>query len=663
MGSCLKILRGVPWNSNYTDTVIPHKNYAASGTVKPDMNSRDAVLSYLKSKAVFSTKTIEEEFENKAPIAYVRESENTVKVNVKRDDLEGCNYLMFTNDLLTDTYDGLDDDYFWHFAFIDSLEYISEGATRIRFSIDVMQTWLPTIKVASATVEREHIYKDLAGDNIEPEPIAPIEYVRKHQSLSDYPNYRASNFDVVIIYTPKTYFGAYNSYVGDRFLGTDATGNKTYTWGNYGASNIDKSAFTVQNGVATGKAIAIKIRSSCLNTDSKSENDIAWLNALIENIISELGGNITGMYALPTGFITEDMIDTALYSYVLEDKGAKTYANLKWGYLKNGFVTHERTVRTSDVSDIIGNAKNKKIGTYPFTKITLVTSQNKKLELRPEFFDRLNANSEYFEAKFFSTFSPLPDINLTICPTNYKIGTDCNFSISYNSFPSIPWSESVSDQFVRDKTISSISTVLSSALSLWAGSYVPGIGYQMSGYQNLIGLATDYAKAQIAPREACGSSGLFGDLMAGISGIAILIETPTEIDAARIDDFFTKYGYATNKVKTPNVFDKTYYPSDRESYREYHTRKNFNYLKCVLPQITHKSGLIDDLDLDNQFSADTSYTTSIYFLYKFIRYLPSSSEVAKITDILSRGITFWENPNEIGNYEIDNSPRNAKEGD
>lgn len=74
-----------------------------------------------------------------------------------------------------------------------------------------------------------------------------------------------------------------------------------------------------------------------------------------------------------------------------------------------------------------------------------------------------------------------------------------------------------------------------------------------------------------------------------------------------IDDYFTMFGYATHRVKVPNR----------------NTRPHWNYVKTV--------GCV----LEGSVPAD---------------------DVVKICSLYNNGITFWHNPNEIGDYSLDNAP-------
>ena len=77
--------------------------------------------------------------------------------------------------------------------------------------------------------------------------------------------------------------------------------------------------------------------------------------------------------------------------------------------------------------------------------------------------------------------------------------------------------------------------------------------------------------------------------------------------AKMIDDFFTVFGYAVKRVKVPNT----------------HSRPHWNYVKTV--------GCVA--------------TGSV-----------PADDMRRICDIHDKGITYWKNGSEVGNYSLDNSP-------
>ncbi len=74
-----------------------------------------------------------------------------------------------------------------------------------------------------------------------------------------------------------------------------------------------------------------------------------------------------------------------------------------------------------------------------------------------------------------------------------------------------------------------------------------------------------------------------------------------------IDDYFTMYGYATNRCKTPNR----------------NSRPHWNFVK----------------------TAGITLTGSV-----------PCDDMRKICSIYDNGVTFWKNGDEVGHYNLDNSP-------
>ena len=74
-----------------------------------------------------------------------------------------------------------------------------------------------------------------------------------------------------------------------------------------------------------------------------------------------------------------------------------------------------------------------------------------------------------------------------------------------------------------------------------------------------------------------------------------------------VDEYFTRYGYATKRNKIPNR----------------NVRPHWTYTKTIGCTITGS--------------------------------MPADS-ARKICDIYNTGITFWNNPTELGNYSLNNSP-------
>lgn len=86
--------------------------------------------------------------------SYGRVNKGTFRLFCKADDVYQCNYLMFQNTAFGNK---------WFYAFINSIEYVSNNTCEVRFTIDFFQTWFLDCTVGQCFVEREHVTDDSIG--------------------------------------------------------------------------------------------------------------------------------------------------------------------------------------------------------------------------------------------------------------------------------------------------------------------------------------------------------------------------------------------------------------------------------------------------------------------------------------------------------------------
>jgi hypothetical protein len=103
--------------------------------------------------------------------------------------------------------------------------------------------------------------------------------------------------------------------------------------------------------------------------------------------------------------------------------------------------------------------------------------------------------------------------------------------------------------------------------------------------------------------------------LAGRFGFSFQQVTVTAEMARNIDKYFDMFGYATNRVKTPNISDAS------------KRRPHWNYVKLQNANITPSRSAADGI--------------------------PGEAKAA-IEAIYNNGITFWNNISEIGNYSFIN---------
>lgn len=110
--------------------------------------------------AYFTGKTVK----TYASFNYIKK-DNTIVVPDEVDSLYNCNYIMYQNSNFGQR---------WFYAFINRVEWASNGSTRLYVSTDVIQTWFFDITYYQSYVDRCHSDTDIAGDNIVPEDFSGV---------------------------------------------------------------------------------------------------------------------------------------------------------------------------------------------------------------------------------------------------------------------------------------------------------------------------------------------------------------------------------------------------------------------------------------------------------------------------------------------------------
>lgn len=269
--------------------------------------------------------------------------------------------------------------------------------------------------------------------------------------------------------------------------------------------------------------------------------------------------------------------------------------------------------------------KNKKCLTYPYNFLYVTNFQGKSAEYRYEFF----ANKTACTFDFYGRTTPNPV--MIAVPHGYKMDlpqssiSNLNYDemIELSGFPQIPWNVDAFKAWLAQ----SASSIAISALSFGEGllmSLATGGAAGMPAMTNgAFGLASKAVEGVIAsarpPQSYGGTSGM-GKFSTGKLTLGFMNKHITPEYATIIDDYFNMYGYATKKVKVPNR----------------NVRREWNFVKTV------------GCKVDGGFPSDVTQTIPI----------PSgglpADDMRKIEQIYDNGITFWNDPLHVGNYNLTN---------
>lgn len=451
------------------------------------------------------------------------------------------------------------------FAFIVNVEYINNNCTEITYLIDDMSTWFPYCELKQCYVERETPVSDGLYEHLEPENLAIGELIETQNM---------SYFDLG---DTKVLFMASTDVNGER-----REEDETF------------SALSWVNGIKSALCYEIY--------DCESPSDMEDLYQLINDYSNNgQAENIIAIMLVPE-FLTENIRDT---------------------HFKNAYALASWTL-TAPTSIDGYIPKNKKLFTYPYSRIQLSNTVGGTNEYRYE--DFLGGVIEFqVTGCAFGTPSVMVEPRLYL----KHVGADNDQSLLLTNFPQAPCfndsyraylaqnKNSLASQSVLGVFAGLTSILIGLGMTVGTGGAATPIGLEMAGAGMTMGgvitTGSSIAKPIAADADAKNLpvkvSGLVQadalNLVKGVTQIQAKFLTVKREYAEMIDSYFSAYGYTCNKVKTPNISG----------------RKVWNYTK------TQGSCVVGNAP---------------------------AAALKNINDIFDHGVRFWYDPNDIGDYTKNN---------
>lgn len=502
-------------------------------------------------------------------ISYTRYTRNSIKIKADTTDLLDCTYLRFKNDRNVDK---------WFYAFINAVEYVNENTALITYEIDVMQTWfIQNGSIRPCYIERQHVTNDTFGLNLEAEPVGSEVYDFTEITVAD--------------------------------VGTDfANYNVVYC-------TTDEPQSMVRDGIVCGATYNSLPMSAAESNTLKNE----LLLALGSWDKQQQKADIVDMFMFPSA-----------------------YSNI--GHNSNTYhVTHNGKFDNY-------TPKNKKLHSYPYSSLYITTNDG----------DTGLYRWEYFEGDVTSGVSDMQfDLNATLVGGGYieihpraynGIMENLDAKLVMQNFPKCSWNYDAYQAWIANggqykaqydlgviqkkgalsiaqAGLSGLSSIASnyegaiSALNQKNPNYIAAISNGVNAAFNGANTMLNIEQKELQYTEARDKVSfefkdaryepniLVGQQVPNISvgkkylGFKFYKLHVRDDEAKRIDDFFSVYGYAINKVETPNLNGRQYW----------------NFIKTRNAEISGN--------------------------------MPSSSKAA-IGKIFDGGIFFWKNGDNIGNFAI-----------
>lgn len=497
--------------------------------------------------------------------ATYQRKDDIIRFPASYDTVLTYDYVMYRNDAYSNK---------WFYAYIEDITYINDNMTGIKIKSDVFQTWQFDFEYKPCFVEREHTNDDTIGTNTVPENLETGSFI--HYSNTADLQYGGFAKTVTIIGVTDD-----SVYVPDFPSGISVIKN-------------------LYNGVYSGLTYyAIKHTSAYYNK----------FKDFIEGYTGKTDAIYT-MFEVPT--------TTELESNMLETSSGSGIFYLLGNVLPYDLADINLS-RPSGLANY--TPKNNKLLTAPYSYFYISNNAGSDVDFRYEDFS--NPSAINFKVKF----SVVAGGSIKAVPQNYLNASggkdNYNSSVTGGKLPVCAWTTDVYTNWLTQNAVNLENAEIQGALSALLPAIGAGIGLATGGAGLLAGgaigaglmsslsqsasLAGERYEHSFTPPQAQGDINA-GDVTYSDSKASFSIHRMCiKPEYARIiDDFFSMYGYKTNRVKVPNITG----------------RSKWNYVKTV----------------DAYVGGD----------------IPQS-DITEFKAMLNRGMTFWHDTNNFMNYNQTNS--------
>lgn len=273
-------------------------------------------------------------------------------------------------------------------------------------------------------------------------------------------------------------------------------------------------------------------------------------------------------------------------------------------------------VRDKQLADIDGyTPKNNKLFTAPYNMLYVTNNEGTAANYAFEYFSTANC-------QFNLTGAMCCTPEVMLAPLNYK-GVEKNYNekMTIGNFPQCAYTVDTFKAFVAQNAnrltfeagMGVAQTAVGAGLMAATGGILGG-GQVLGGAEKIGGMIASLSDKSTLPPQARGGHSSIINMANEIKGFQFYYAHIRQEFARIIDDYFNVYGYATHRVKIPNRV----------------VRPHWNYVKTVNVNIT------------GSVPAD---------------------DMAAIRAIYDKGLTFWRNGNEVGDYTLDNRLSTTKGGE
>lgn len=454
--------------------------------------------------------------DNDPDFSYQRK-DGVIRFPAHIDTIYGYNYVMYKNTNYGNK---------WFYAFIEKMEYVNDNTTFITIKTDVFQTWQFDIGYKASFIDREHANTDIPGDNTIPEGLEIGEPIANGNTLS----------------MPYTFQGDY--YIA--FQLTQLTDTLTqHAPSGYGADQVYGGIFS---GLWT---ICVPNYASALTLIKHYAQDGKEASIVAVYYAAPLTATATGgaqNIPLPVG-------------------GGQTvdaYIVYPDSYNDAKLIADERLSKPTSLNGY--TPVNKKLLTYPYSYFIGTNNAGSTCVYHYEDFTTSDCRFQVLGAL-------CQGMSIKCMPFYYKdLGNDMkslnDYALTAGKTPTCAWA---SDYYLNWVAQNSGAMQIQAGGSLAVGAMNAAasgnlLGFAGNALSTVFGVMAETERASKIPDQSKGNAAA-GDINVslGVDCFNFKGMCCRAGYALRIDNFFSMYGYKTNRVKIPNITG----------------RRNWNYVKTI----------------------------------------------------------------------------------
>ena len=439
---------------------------------------------------------------------------DAITVSIPYSTCLGCNYIAFQNYQYNNK---------WYFAFIDRVEYISDGATRLHYKVDIFATWFDYWSNKSCFIVREHVNDDTVGLNTIPEGLETGEYTCAGKTL---------------LWTTSS----------STYIAVATTWLPSLIW--------DDNMGVKYGGIFSAAMVVLFETSSDCSTFLKMMDENAKADAIV------------AVFMIPQAFKgTANFV-----TYTVSVPGSTTSIKLAIPTTTTSYTILNTAVSVVRPTSLDGYAPvNKKLLVYPYNYFYVTNNAGTDVEFHYE--DFISGSPSFKTVGVLSIGCSIRCIPLNykglVDPTEFPVTDDFlsyNYGITGPKFPICSWSSDAYTNWLTENGVNIALNYVTSAgmiaggaaMLATGGGATVGAGMILSGAMGIGGEMKQQYEHSLTPPQARGNTNA-GDILFSARQMFIpAFKMTIKAEYARcIDNYFSMFGYKVNRLKVANQLGRT----------------------------------------------------------------------------------------------------------